>query len=197
MRRAKTTGSGLVRDEEPASYECETGLSAFADDEILARGAQILQARMLRQSRALLSPADIGQFLSLKIGGCVREEFIAIWLDNKHRAIAVETLAHGTIDGAAVHSREVVRAAFKHNAAAVAFAHNHPSGDSTPSAADFAITARLRSALELIGVRLLDHFIVGGGEPPISMEKLGWVSQSLLTRKPAARRKAGRRGASK
>jgi DNA repair protein RadC len=85
-------------------------------------------------------------------------------LDNRHRVLASEILFAGTIDGARVYPREVVKCALRHNAAAVIFAHDHPSGVLEPSAADELITKRLREALALIDVRVLDHFIVGGGE---------------------------------
>uniref|UniRef100_A0A0U1PAY7 MPN domain-containing protein n=1 Tax=Mizugakiibacter sediminis TaxID=1475481 RepID=A0A0U1PAY7_9GAMM len=86
--------------------------------------------------------------------------------------LACAELFRGTLDGAAVHPREVVRACLKHNAAAVIFAHNHPSGVAEPSAADRAITRELREALGLVGVRVLDHLVIGAG-PPVSMAALG------------------------
>ena len=87
--------------------------------------------------------------------------FAILWLDNRHRVIAFEELFRGTIDGASIHSREVVKSALGHNAAACIMAHNHPSGVSDPSRADENITRRLRDALALIEVRVLDHIIVG------------------------------------
>ena len=89
------------------------------------------------------------------------ELFAVLWLDNRHRVIAFEELFRGTIDGASVHPREVVRAAIDHNAAACIFAHNHPSGVEEPSQADLRITNRLKDALDLVDVRVLDHMIVG------------------------------------
>ena len=84
-----------------------------------------------------------------------------MFLDNRHRILAVEELFFGTIDGASVHPREVVRECLKHNAASVIFVHNHPSGVAEPSQADERITRRLKDALHLIDVRVLDHFVVG------------------------------------
>jgi DNA repair protein RadC len=91
--------------------------------------------------------------------------FACLFLDNHHRVIDYEELFRGTIDGASVHPREVVRRALHHNAAAVIFAHNHPSGVSEPSQADARLTRQLREALGLVDVRVLDHIIVGEGEP--------------------------------
>ena len=91
--------------------------------------------------------------------------FACLFLDNRHRVLAYEELFRGSIDGASVHPREVVRHCMRHNAAAVIFAHNHPSGIAEPSAADRAITLRLRDALALVDVRVLDHFVVGSGTP--------------------------------
>ncbi|MFZ2207243.1 MAG: DNA repair protein RadC, partial [Porticoccaceae bacterium] len=93
-----------------------------------------------------------------------REIFVVLFLDTRHRLIATEDLFQGTIDGASVHPREVVRRALFHNAAAVIVGHNHPSGVAEPSADDRRITARLREALALVDVRLLDHFVVGAGQ---------------------------------
>ena len=92
------------------------------------------------------------------------EVFACLFLDNRHRLMAFEELFRGTIDGASVHPREVVRRALAHNAAALILAHNHPSGIAEPSAADTRITERLRQALSLIDVRVLDHLIVGDAE---------------------------------
>jgi DNA repair protein RadC len=88
--------------------------------------------------------------------------------------IAYEELFQGTLDGAEVHPREVVRRALGHNAAAVIVAHNHPSGNPEPSAADRAVTLRLKQALALVELRLLDHFVIGDG-PPVSLAARGWV----------------------
>ena len=89
------------------------------------------------------------------------ERFCAIWLDNRHRVIRFDELSRGTIDGASVYPREVVKAALSVNAAACIFAHNHPSGISEPSQADERITRRLRDALALVDIRVLDHIVIG------------------------------------
>ena len=100
------------------------------------------------------------------------EVFSCLFLDNRHRVIEFEELFRGTIDGASVHPREVVQRALYHNAAALILAHNHPSGVAEPSSADRRITQRLKEALALVEIRVLDHFIVGEGQP-VSMAELG------------------------
>jgi DNA repair protein RadC len=94
--------------------------------------------------------------------GQQREVFGCMFLDNRHRLIRFDEVFHGTIDGASVHPREVVKLALARNAAAVILAHNHPSGVAEPSQADELITARLRDALSLVDIRVLDHLVVGG-----------------------------------
>lgn len=119
----------------------------------------------LRQPEALANPAACADYLRARIGAYPYEVFACVFLDNRHRILGFEELFRGTIDGASVHPREVVRRCLAHNAAAVILAHNHPSGVAEPSQADRAITAELKRALETIQVRVLDHFIVGAGAP--------------------------------
>lgn len=119
----------------------------------------------LQRLPALTNPADSARFLKARIGHLPYEVFGCLYLDNRHRVIEFEELFRGTIDGASVHPREVVRACLEHNAAAVVLAHNHPSGVAEPSTADRAITRQLRDALEMIGVRILDHLVIGAGSP--------------------------------
>lgn len=118
----------------------------------------------LERGDAFTAPEGAAQYLQAHLSGHSREIFVALFLDTRHRLIATEDLFQGTIDGASVHPREVVRRALFHNAAAVIVGHNHPSGVAEPSADDRRITARLREALALVDVRLLDHFVVGAGE---------------------------------
>ena len=112
----------------------------------------------------LTSPEATRDYLKLRLYGSPHEIFACLFLDNRHRVILYEELFRGTIDGASVHPREVVRRVIETNAAAVIFAHNHPSGVAEPSPADLRITQRLKEALALIEVRVLDHIIVGDGE---------------------------------
>lgn len=132
-------------------------------DEIIATAREHI-SRRVRRGIALTSPKATRDFLALKLGTREFECFCCLFLDNRHRLIEASELFRGTIDGAAVYPREVVKEALRHNAAAVLIAHNHPSGVAEPSQADELITARLREALGLVQIRLLDHLIIAGGE---------------------------------
>ena len=130
----------------------------------LEMGRRYLEAELTRGGE-LTSPADTRRFLTARLRHHPHEVFACLYLDNRHRVIQFEELFRGTLSGTGVHPREVVKRALHHNAAAVIFAHNHPSGVAEPSRADEALTRRLTDALGLIEVRVLDHFIVGEGEP--------------------------------
>ena len=145
-----------------------------ADPEQVLEGArQIVDARTPRGT-SFSDPSVACNFFRDKLGHREREIFAAVMLDNRHRLIEYVELFMGTIDGAEVHPREVARQALRLNAAALLVAHNHPSGDVEPSAADRAVTARLKQALALLDIRLLDHVIVGGHQS-LSMAAKGWV----------------------
>jgi DNA repair protein RadC len=118
----------------------------------------------LRLGPALAAPEATRTFLLAQLRDRPYEVFCCLYLDNRHRLIAFEELFRGTIDRAGVHPREVLRQTLLHNAAAVIFAHNHPSGVLEPSQADELITRRLKEALALMDVRVLDHFIIGDGQ---------------------------------
>lgn len=128
----------------------------------------------LARGEALTDPAAAGRYFSQRLRSYPHEVFAGLFLDTRHRALAFEELFRGTVDGAEVHPREVVRRALAHNAAAVIVGHNHPSGSSEPSAADRAVTARLKQSLALVDIRLLDHFVVGDGAA-VSLAARGWV----------------------
>lgn len=133
------------------------------EDQIIAQALEILTSRMIN-GNTLSSPAETTNFLKLQLAGNEHELFCVLYLDNQHKVLAFEEMFRGTIDGAAVYPREIVKAVLAHNAAAVIFAHNHPSGVAEPSSADRRITERLVSALSLIDVRVLDHIIIGGSD---------------------------------
>lgn len=118
---------------------------------------------IMRQGPLMASPESTRAFLVSQLRDRPYETFCCLYLDNRHRLIRFEELFRGTIDGASVHPREVVRQALHYNAAALILAHNHPSGVAEPSQADELITRRLRESLALIDIRVLDHFIVGDG----------------------------------
>ena len=127
---------------------------------------------MLMRSDPLESPDETEQYLKTVLRDHPNEVFACLFLDTRHRVIAFEELFHGTIDGATVYPRVVAEKALRHGAAALIVAHNHPSGVSEPSLADQAITRRLKDALALLDIRLLDHFVIGEGTP-VSMAARG------------------------
>ena len=138
------------------------GYRAATFDEILD-GAKQAMSHRFRKGTLLDSPAATRNFLTVTLGAREYESFCCLFLDNRHRLIEFVELFRGTIDGASVHPREVVKEALRRNCAAVIFAHPHPSGVAEPSQADELITRCLREALALLDIRVLDHLIVAGG----------------------------------
>ncbi len=130
-----------------------------SDDEIIETALSIINARFVKGT-GITKAQDAYDFLQLELGNIEHEVFAVIWLDNQHCVIEFEALFRGTIDGASVYPREVVKSALKHNAAACILCHNHPSGLAKPSQADKNITKKLKAALDLIEVRTLDHVII-------------------------------------
>lgn len=118
----------------------------------------------LRTGSALASPASVRDYLRLALSGKDHEVFACLWLDSQHRVLACEEAFRGTLGQTSVYPREIVKSALRANAAAVIFAHNHPSGVAQPSRADELLTRNLKEALALVDVRVLDHFIVAGNE---------------------------------
>ncbi len=131
-------------------------------------------AEQLQREQQFTSSASVKNYLRAQLRDRKAEVFAVLFLDSQHRLIAFEELFQGTIDGAAVYPREVVKRALSHNAAAVILAHNHPSGIAEPSSSDHAITKQLKEALQLIDIRTLDHFIVGDSEV-LSFADRGWL----------------------
>jgi DNA repair protein RadC len=131
-------------------------------DEIIRRALKILDAR-LREGSVLSSPQAVRDYLRLKLQGLDHEVFVGVFLDAQNRVLEVEELSRGTLTQTSVYPREVVKAALRHNAAALIFAHNHPSGVAEPSRSDEALTQALKQALALVDIRVLDHFVVGAG----------------------------------
>jgi DNA repair protein RadC len=128
----------------------------------------------LQRGDALKNPEITKSYLSARLRDYDYEVFACLFLDARHRLISYEELFRGTIDGASVHPREVVRRALEHNAAAVVLAHNHPSGVAEPSDADRRITQRLKDALALVDVRIVDHLVIGD-RAPVSFAERGWL----------------------
>lgn len=156
---------GLMQANETALTNCRgIGPAKSAQlSAVLEMTRRYLQARM-EKGESISDPEITRQFLQVQMGGYTREVFACLFLDNQHRLIRYEELFFGTIDGASVHPREVVKKALEFNAAAVIFAHNHPSGMSEPSQADKRMTERLCAALGLVEIRVLDHLVVGDSE---------------------------------
>lgn len=144
----------------------------YQENEILEHAAEILANRYVRGD-AFSNPTATHDYLRYKLGHYEREVFAVLLLDNQHRLIEFKELFQGTVDAASVYPREVVKAVLEVNAAAVIFAHNHPSGESTPSQADKRITTRLKEALALIDVQVLDHIVVG--ETCVSFAERGLI----------------------
>ena len=144
-----------------------------SQDTLVQIAADILLESLAGQEN-LTKPDDAARFLQLSLAQEKNEHFGVLFLNNKHGVICFERMFTGTIDGAAVYPRVVVQRALENNAAAVIFSHNHPSGCAEPSEADRSITRRLTEALSLVDVRVLDHIIIGDGEP-LSMVEQGWI----------------------
>ncbi|HZR02220.1 MAG TPA: DNA repair protein RadC [Burkholderiales bacterium] len=167
--RAKFSLSALLNSEPQQNGDlfCAEGSTVYGDDPLIKIKAAVeLAARSLieqLQSReGLTSPAAVRDFLRLKLAALPHEVFVCIYLDAQHRVIAYEELFRGTLTQTSVYPREVVKAALRANAAAIIFAHNHPSGVPQPSRSDELLTRDLREALSLVEVKVLDHFIVAG-----------------------------------
>ena len=156
-------------------YSADEGVSGgyreATFEEIMTAARQAL-ARRVRRGTLLDSPGATRQYLTMVLGDREYESFCCLFLDNRHRLIEFVELFRGTIDGASVHPREVVKEALKRNAAALILCHPHPSGVAEPSQADELITRRLREALALVDIRVLDHLVVAG-DSVVSMAELG------------------------
>lgn len=138
------------------------------------RALTLLDRHLRETGVAFTSTQAARDWLKLKMAGLEREEFIVLYLNQQNQLIAHETLFTGTINSTEIHPREVVKRALYFNAATVIIAHNHPSGDPTPSQADKTITLRLMQALALVDIHLLDHLVVGGMEI-VSFAERGWL----------------------
>ncbi|MBH3329872.1 DNA repair protein RadC [Pseudomonas oryzihabitans] len=147
------------------------------EDDIISEAKAILDQRLFARGRGLNSPDDVRNYLKLQLAPEPNEVFAVIFVDTRHRVIAFEIVQYGTIDAASISPRHVAQRCLRHNAAAVIVAHNHPSGDPEPSSNDYRLTERLRDALALLEIRMLDHFIVGKGQP-LSMAETGRVTFS-------------------
>jgi len=140
------------------------GVAKYAQLQAVLEMARRYLGERIERGRVLTSPDDTRSFLIAQLRDKEHEVFCCLFLDTRHRVLAFEELFRGTLDGAAVYPREVVKKALAHNAAAVILSHNHPSGVAEPSRADEQLTQRLKDALALVDIRLLDHLVVGDGD---------------------------------
>ena len=164
----------LESDRQTFGRQLGLGPAKFAQLQAVLEMARRHLAERLRRDSALESPRAVRDYLKAMLRHEPHEVFACLFLDSKHRVLAFEPLFHGTIDNTSVYPRQVVKRALAHNAAALILCHNHPSGVAEPSQADHVLTKRLKTALEFVDVRVLDHFIVGEGEP-LSMMERGWM----------------------
>jgi DNA repair protein RadC len=160
----------LKASESPGTYLVE---SPVTETDILMMARQLANLR-LRRGRALTSPQDVFSHLQTLLANYEHEVFALLMLDSRHRVLAFQELFHGTLDGASVYPREVVKIALEYNAAAMILVHNPPSGDPAPSQADRTLTKKLQDALNLVGVRTLDHIVVGQ-EGCVSLAEQGYL----------------------
>ncbi|MBJ6984009.1 DNA repair protein RadC [Luteimonas sp. MC1750] len=136
--------------------------------------AEALLRSRVREGLMVCDPSAAGNMFRYRLASHDREVFSVAFLTTRHKVIAVEDMFAGTIDGAEIHPREIAKRALEHNAAAVLVSHNHPSGNLQPSAQDMALTSRLKEALKILDIRLLDHFVVST-EGYTSLAARGWV----------------------
>ncbi len=153
----------LNAERQTLAAQSGVGEARLAILRVLPELARRYFEETLPRGEAIRSPADTETFLLARLRDRPHEVFCCLYLDNRHRVLCFEELFRGTIDGTSVYPREVVKQALAVNAAAVILAHNHPSGVAEPSQADERITRRVKSALELVDIRLLDHLIIGDG----------------------------------
>ncbi len=161
MKKTDSSVETLVEDR--LSDLKPSNLNEVEKQSVIALAMKVLAIKH-RAGRSLTKPDETRSFLRLRLADCRNEVFGCLFLDNRNRIITVRELFQGTIDGASVYPRVVVQQAMELNAAAIVFFHNHPSGVAEPSNADEAITRRLKAALALVDVRVLDHFVVAAGE---------------------------------
>lgn len=155
---------------KPQSDLCRAHLKLAAAHELIKRWL----IEEMQCDQILSSPPLVRDFLHTFFAGQEHESFVVLYLNNQHRLIRAEELFRGTIDGASVYPREVVKLALRVNAAAVILAHNHPSGMAEPSQADRFLTRRLKEGLSLVDVRVLDHMVIAGPNA-VSFAERGWV----------------------
>jgi DNA repair protein RadC len=164
----------LEADQSTFSRELGLGPAKFAQLQAVQEMGRRHMAERLRNKSVLENPQAVREYLKALLRHELHEVFGCLFLDSRHQVLTFEALFHGSIDNTSVHPRQVVKRALANNAAALILCHNHPSGNSTPSQPHRKLTKRLQEALLLVDVRVLDHFIVGDGDP-LSMAEYGWM----------------------
>jgi DNA repair protein RadC len=164
----------ITADRQTFCAQLGLGTARYAELQAAVEIAKRQMSETLRVGPSLASPRATRDFLSSQLRDLEHEVFVCLYLDKRHRLIQYQELFRGTIDGASVHPREVVKLALQRNSAAVIIAHNHPSGVPEPSHADELITQRVKEALALVDIRLLDHIIIGDGAS-VSLAERGLV----------------------
>jgi DNA repair protein RadC len=162
----------LEADLKTFSQELGLGVAKYAQLQAVMEMSRRHMAERLKRDASLNQPHEVRDYLKALLRHEKHEVFGCLFMDSKHRMLAFEPMFRGSIRSTGVHPREVVKRALVHNAAAVIFCHNHPSGSTEPSQADQSLTKLLKSALDLIDVLVLDHFIIGDGDP-LSMVEAG------------------------
>jgi len=166
---------GLLRADQARFCEAKgLGQAKYVQLQAVLEIARRHLGETLAEPAGLKDPRQARDFLRARLRDLEHEVFAALFLDSQHRVLSFEVLAQGTLNAASVYPREVVKTALRHNAGALIFAHNHPSGVAEPSEADRSLTRRLKDALGLVDIRVLDHFVVGEGEP-VSFAERGWL----------------------
>lgn len=145
-------------------------LEAMADtpdgrEAIIKMACQLIDEKLAKAKLKIRNPEHSSRYFKARLGDLEHEAFAAMFLDSQHQVLGFEVLFRGTVDHASIHPREVVKEALRHNAVYVVVGHNHPSGNTEPSSADLHITQKLKAALDLMNILLIDHLIVGRGHP--------------------------------
>lgn len=164
----------VAADQASFCQHLGLGVAKYAQIQAALEIARRYLQETLQQGDVMANPKDTHHYLSIRLRNYEHEVFACLFLDNAHRVLHYDELFHGTINSATIHPREVVKRALGYNAAAVIFAHNHPSGTVNPSEADKYITLQLKQALNLVDIRVLDHIIIGAGAT------LSFAEQGLL-----------------
>lgn len=177
LARDMLSGLGSLRsilqsDEKAICAFNGVGRTRYAVLQAITEIAKRSLLETIKKGNILSNPRKAREYLLMKMRDYKHEVFACLFLDNQHRVIAFEEMFRGTISGASVHPREIVKRSLHYNAAAVIFAHNHPSGSSDPSKSDKCITQELKESLSLIDVRVLDHFVVGEDVTSFAEESL-------------------------